>query len=122
MTTETNAREQKMISLGVWIAFIVFTLVGVWYINERAFLRGRLSRDPEFSVMTQKLADATLLLSQCKKDADLAKPIAEAQRHMADAALEAAANPNRKNSKRLSDKLHKLKALRDVPAIAGTTE
>lgn len=105
----------------VWAAILGLMFILTWYVADRSFIRGKLSRDDEVAALNQKLADATLLLSQCKADADLRKPIAEAQRHMADAALEAATNPNKKNSARLSDRLHKLKALRDVPAIAGTT-
>lgn len=117
-TTEQKHNREAV----VWIVVILLSLVGVWWVDRRAEMRGRISRDPEVAALNQKLSDATLLLSQCKDDADLAKPIARAQRNMADASLDAATKPSKKHSAKLTESLGRLKALRDAPAVARSGE
>ncbi len=119
---EVYAAPAKNREWVVWLVAALFTLVLVWQVNDRAVIRGKLSMQPAIDLRDQKLAEATLLLSQCKKDADLAKPIAKAQRNMADAALDAATKPSKKHSAKLTESLGKLKALRDAPSVAGTSE
>lgn len=125
MTIEIDpatARRQRLLEALMWVSMLAVTFVLVWYVGDRAFVRGRLSRDQEITDANQKVADAMFLLSQCKASAELKRPIAQAQKNMADATLDAATKPSKKHSDKLSQSLHNLKALRDTPTIAGTSE
>lgn len=125
MTTNSEllqAKREKHREWLVWIGLLAAMFVLVWYVGDRQFVRGQLSRNGEVAGMNQKIADAAVLLAQCKLESTNTKPAQQAQRDMATAALDAATHPGKKNSEKLSQSLHKLNALRDAPGITGTSK
>jgi hypothetical protein len=125
MTTddeELQVKRDKNREWLMWVGLLAAMFVLVWYVGDRQFIRGQLSKNDEIAGLNQKIADAAVLLAQCKLESTNAKPAQQAQRDMATAALDAATHPGKKNSEKLSQSLHKLNALRDAPGITGTTK
>lgn len=125
MTTddeELQVKRDKNREWLMWVGLLAAMFVLVWYVGDRQFIRGQLSKNDEIAGLNQKIADAAVLLAQCKLESTNAKPAQQAQRDMATAALDAATKPSKKHSDNLSKSLNHLNALRDAPGITGTTK
>jgi hypothetical protein len=98
------------------------SLLGVWYVDQRAFSRGAHSRDAEVSVLTSQVAQAAVLLNQCDANGKAQAAVAKAQRDMADAALDAATARDKNRTKELTDAVNKLNDARKTADCKATSE
>jgi hypothetical protein len=86
----------------VWLVVGLLSLAGIWWVSDRAFARGVHSRDLEVSALNTQIAQAAVALNQCNAATDKAKTKADAQKAMADAALNAAVSDDKGRTKELA--------------------
>lgn len=97
-------------------------LLGVWYVDHRAFIRGAASRDAEVQTLNTNLAQAAVVLNQCDDNAKSQAAAAKAQRDMADAALNAATYRDKNRTRELTEAVNKLNAARQTADCKATAE
>lgn len=100
----------------------LLSLLGVWYIDHRAFTRGADSRNAEVQALNTQLAQAAVVLNQCDANSKAQAAVAKAQRDMADAALNAATDRDRSRTRDLTIAVDKLNAARKTADCKATSE
>lgn len=107
----------------VWLVVALLSLAGVWWACDRAFQRGAHSRDTEVANLNTQLAQAAVALNQCTSATEKAKIKGDAQKAMADAALNAAISDDKGRHKELAravDGLRKASQTDQCKAAAET--
>jgi hypothetical protein len=108
--------------LMVYVGLGVITLLGVWYVDQRAYTRGIHSRDLEVSQLNTQIAQAAVVLNQCDDNGKAQAAAAKAQRDMADAALNAATQRDQNRTKELTNAVNKLNDARKTADCKATSE
>lgn len=107
----------------VWIVVAALSLIGVWWVSDRAFARGVHSRDLEVANLNTQIAQAAVALNQCSAATEKAEAKGNAQKAMADAALNAAISDDKGRTKELAravDGLRKVSQTDQCKAAAET--
>lgn len=107
----------------VWAIVGLLSLIGMWAYGEHRFSQGAHSRDAEVAGLNTQLAQAAVALNQCSAATDAAKMKGDAQKAMADAALNAAISDDKGRTKELAravDGLRKVSQTDQCKAAAET--
>jgi hypothetical protein len=86
----------------VWAIVGLLSLIGMWAYGQHRYGQGQHSRDAEVANLNTQLAQAAVALNQCTAATEKAQIKGEAQKAMADAALNAAISDDKGRTKELA--------------------
>lgn len=107
----------------VWAIVGLLSLIGMWAYGQHRFGQGAHSRDAEVANLNTQLAQAAVALNGCTAATEKAQLKGEAQKAMADAALNAAISDDKGRTKELAravDGLRKVSQTDQCKAAAET--